>query len=913
MKLKSLLFAAACTLAVTASAESFSPGKQNWPPTGSYSEGSSITLFDLSYSGSGSQNIYSQNELSAVQPKINADGSQDVAVITGVELPFYMGMAYALDGEATITAYLTPYDGASFPVSGTKSQWIAYNTENSVKGSASISAYDDDVLDAAYGEDMVTVSITFDKEFEYTADGFVLTVIAQSSLEDGAGNDYWFMGTYDYKPQASKCSAIVKGSTSMSGSINSSSLSNQLPVVNFTYTTVHKEAQGGGEVVGDPAVFSVGNYDGCSPETTSSGMSLPVSTEYDYTFAQVVYTPNELNGLSHISADGVVKADINDITFKMYCESDYLSGQISGKVYIQKYEGTGLPVVNGKAQWVQYDTSVYGEYESDYYQFDEFYDEGIEFKAVLNTPLRYEEGESLLLTFVSECPDFEGMYGDSQLGHYVFAGSGNLSAVKATDSAPITSLSGAANNVSKYVPVLKLGYNPVTVAATTKPILFDNVQLALEKATLDPSIIGWGGATQANTITISFDLVNAAQNDKYDIILGTANCGTITGSHGVLSFVPVGNGDLVLSVKPQTEGVMGGSTTIAAADIQALFPAPEVEVATDAHCNELKAAYAEYTVWETPGLNKTEPTKKTGVQIVAKFKMATNAPVATMRGTSSDNQVKVVTGRLDVDCFSDFTPAGEYSDYAANNGYISFYLNNSNVLSADIEKGELVAPATKTISVNFSMDYPLVSKAVPVLGTAAVSTVSTKDGFDKTTVTKKYNNGQSWSTESCSASFNFKAGDPEIVVDATYPDYLHMFENTATKTLDFYAPDTHVIHINWIPEVDEMPANPNFVRAFAQNDEDVEWMPVEGHVYSHPTTEPGTLMIKTKDAAGNDSSETMTYTIDKDGITTGVEAITVSGNTEAAEYFDLTGRRVANPSTGIYIVRQGKTVRKVVL
>ncbi|MCM1519575.1 MAG: chitobiase/beta-hexosaminidase C-terminal domain-containing protein [Lachnoclostridium sp.] len=49
------------------------------------------------------------------------------------------------------------------------------------------------------------------------------------------------------------------------------------------------------------------------------------------------------------------------------------------------------------------------------------------------------------------------------------------------------------------------------------------------------------------------------------------------------------------------------------------------------------------------------------------------------------------------------------------------------------------------------------------------------------------------------------------------------------------------------------------------------------------------------------------------GETTGIEAIAVDANEGAVEYFNLQGIRVANPSNGIFIRRQGKNVTKVLV
>ncbi len=94
MKLHSTLLAAACTLALSASAATFTPGGQAWPPTGDAVAGSAEILFNCEYSETVSQNIYSASELSGIQPKLNNDGSQDVAKITSLQHPFSVAGAY---------------------------------------------------------------------------------------------------------------------------------------------------------------------------------------------------------------------------------------------------------------------------------------------------------------------------------------------------------------------------------------------------------------------------------------------------------------------------------------------------------------------------------------------------------------------------------------------------------------------------------------------------------------------------------------------------------------------------------------------------------------------------------------------------------------------------------------------------
>jgi hypothetical protein len=45
----------------------------------------------------------------------------------------------------------------------------------------------------------------------------------------------------------------------------------------------------------------------------------------------------------------------------------------------------------------------------------------------------------------------------------------------------------------------------------------------------------------------------------------------------------------------------------------------------------------------------------------------------------------------------------------------------------------------------------------------------------------------------------------------------------------------------------------------------------------------------------------------------GVSNVTVDNSNAPVEYFDLQGRKVANPANGIFIKRQGSTVTKVVM
>lgn len=71
-----------------------------------------------------------------------------------------------------------------------------------------------------------------------------------------------------------------------------------------------------------------------------------------------------------------------------------------------------------------------------------------------------------------------------------------------------------------------------------------------------------------------------------------------------------------------------------------------------------------------------------------------------------------------------------------------------------------------------------------------------------------------------------------------------------------------------------------------------------------------TRMYKVAAISASGSHGALSEEIGEDG-TTGIESI--GADARQAEYYNLQGQRVANPSTGVYIMRQGDTVKKVVI
>lgn len=64
---------------------------------------------------------------------------------------------------------------------------------------------------------------------------------------------------------------------------------------------------------------------------------------------------------------------------------------------------------------------------------------------------------------------------------------------------------------------------------------------------------------------------------------------------------------------------------------------------------------------------------------------------------------------------------------------------------------------------------------------------------------------------------------------------------------------------------------------------------------------------------GKAPSAVQTLAVDGDGNTTGIENVAVDAACVETEYFNLQGQRVDNPASGLYIMRQGNKVRKVIV
>ena len=145
------------------------------------------------------------------------------------------------------------------------------------------------------------------------------------------------------------------------------------------------------------------------------------------------------------------------------------------------------------------------------------------------------------------------------------------------------------------------------------------------------------------------------------------------------------------------------------------------------------------------------------------------------------------------------------------------------------------------------------------------------------------------------------------VVDKTY---------TYDQPIEFDAPEgVHILYcFNGIPDHTNIYDGPAFAAArVVQSDPGY----IEGVTYNH-TTHP--LIFRNEPISvnyvsyeeGKQPSAVKTLEIGANGSTTDLASITVIDTAHPAEYFDLSGRRVMNPSTGIFLRRQGSTITKII-
>lgn len=158
---------------------------------------------------------------------------------------------------------------------------------------------------------------------------------------------------------------------------------------------------------------------------------------------------------------------------------------------------------------------------------------------------------------------------------------------------------------------------------------------------------------------------------------------------------------------------------------------------------------------------------------------------------------------------------------------------------------------------------------------------------------------------------------PEEMEIETTPEY-NAIEKTYTydQPIEFDAPEgVHILYcFNGIPDPKNIYDGPAFAPVkIVQSDPQY----TEGVTYNH-TTHP--LIFRNEPISvnyvsyeeGKNPSAIKTLEIGANGNTTGMASISVIDSDYPIEYFDLTGHRVENPTSGIFLRRHGSSITKII-
>lgn len=908
MKFKKLIGATTLLLAAsTATAASFTLGDwdgMKW--SNSVSGTFNQTLpFDKDVQYTGCQSVITQDEISQLAPVTNASGVTTVNSITEVCFAICpISNSGGLVGTAEFKVYLTPTDHVEFEKVDGSYYWFDYSAEGTVSGSVIINAEDEL---AFVTDEPFIITVPLSDPFEVTAQNFILTILMDNQIED----EYycWDVGTFSYNPDMTVRrvrSGKSEGKTSLSGKFTSSdNTSSQIPILNFTYTTEEREAVGGGETYGDPTDHYVGPWDNPGEEAESNPTCIPPGNiMYKYGFAQAIYSADQLNQLQKADGNGVTTADINSLTFKYsFDDPTSVNGSMSWTVYVENTDLEELPKVDNKYQWLPYSKEVKGSGDVEF-EFGDFYEDELECTSTFDTPLRYE-GKGLLVTWVTEgCLDEYGMTGCYGL---VFDGENGQAAAAATDSRKLEDLTGnistyEAASVKSVLPVLKLGITPVTVTSAVKPVTFESVEASIRKVTVDPSVkFGYNTYKGANLITLDFKLKDEANAGPYEIKLGNNVLGTIAGTEGVIAGVPYDK-DAFITVTPLGEGAIGSSTTVNKSAFDDFFPAPTLVEAQEGST----ALYTEYDAYTKYDYNRAT------VEGIATFRLNSTIPFVTIGGTYDGQTMRVVypTSPSLPEAFESFRPVNDATDYEANDGRISFY--NSKMAEQYVTHGKIEAPTSSLrISAKLFVKAPVLVADVPAVAATFTADNDTYDiasaaGRSIREIQKDYDNGSSYASSTATATLAWD----ELIENVTYPDAL--VYKSGADYIDIFAPEGHQIHWCFVADpAEEEEVEPEAAAMRTSLPEGAEWTAAEGgniHTHYFDTLTSGNLHLKTTDAEGNDTEQDLVVTIKKDGTVLGIDAVGADFLGEGEIYFDLQGRRVANPAAGgLYIrLRSGK-------
>ena len=894
---KILLTTALAVAALSAQAKDFDFGYSAMNTVGS--EGAYTQRpISLDLPTSGSQTLYTYDELHDLY-KVGTDGSITKAAITEVTFLLTGGTDnYCFSGENfDVTVYVENTPETSFPLNSNNKP-VFFEYSKAITGQAHVDeSYSDEWADFFYGgyetyDTGLPVTIKLNEPIVYEGGSLLFTWVSQT---DGMEDLYYSGDCFGVDPKNGVKTLFVRNDN-ISGEGYSDTY---LPALKLTYEE-QVEAPAGPEIVrGEAADFEVGNFDNPSIETGSTGDFLPFDGAYLNSVSQALYTNVELNGLNKISDGEVTKAEIQDITFLVSAEDGmyFFGGEyFDTTVYVQNTDATELPQdANGTYKWFDYSEEYKGSVSVDFSgeEWEDFtYGMGGLYPVTihLDTPIMYE-GQSLLLTFIteSECGDETWVNATAAV-----ATGGKQAANKSSDRESASEmLAGDPKNTWRHVPVLKLHYVPVTEkgGATVTAVSFENVEVSLVEVN---SAVG--SYEKGNTIAVSFDLNDASNCGSYEIKAGTTSLGTINSTTGSISFLNLPVGDAItLNVVPAGEGTIGVPYEIKKADIEALFPEPEMEVAATAFAD------SEYELISLP----ESFTMDGAAQFF--FKNYQDVPV------SQFNWLDIMNPG-DKDVYYLRSGFGELltKDYnnpknvQSNEGRISFSKPNAVTATTDASTGVVKETFKGSLYVNFAVDYPLYYGVTPVLteGSNASTNVASVDEVKATTIQKKYDNGSPYNYNKNQLSADFSAITHPGAIEAVHPDNLTWNWVSGSKTITIVGPKGSTLYYKKGDAY--VAAAVTDEDGFIKHENELPYLVLNTDDYDNAT-----LHVQARTNDGDVHSEI--YLGVNDGVVAGVDNVLVDTD-NTAEYYNLQGVRVNGALTpGLYIVRQGGKTTKVIV
>lgn len=160
------------------------------------------------------------------------------------------------------------------------------------------------------------------------------------------------------------------------------------------------------------------------------------------------------------------------------------------------------------------------------------------------------------------------------------------------------------------------------------------------------------------------------------------------------------------------------------------------------------------------------------------------------------------------------------------------------------------------------------------------------------------------STEECAGTWEIKnitvstTTDLAILINGERPTNQAFDENT---NITLTAPAGAVIYYTWVVNDPSVVANDNAADSY-------DWIEAPSNPYTMTVGNHKGELLKVRSTASDDKMAQLLFP--ENGVVTDIKNIEADGADAPVEWFDLQGRRVAEPAQGLYIRRQGHTSTK---